>query len=82
MDVTAQLPSMDDSALAVLHANAERLMRLGTPSQQAAALALMPSIKAELTVRSAAKRSKSKAEAPARKRATAVKPAAAAIADA
>ncbi|HEX5863638.1 MAG TPA: hypothetical protein VF014_05165 [Casimicrobiaceae bacterium] len=76
MDVTAKLPTMDDGALAILHANAERLMRLGTPSQQAAALALLPSIKAELTVRSAAKRSKSKAEAPARKRA--VKPATAA----
>ena len=75
MDVTMQLPTMDDGALAVLHANAERLMRLGTPSQQAAAVALMPSIKAELTARSAAKRSKPKAEAPVRKRATGIKPA-------
>lgn len=78
MDVTTKLPTMDDSALSILHANAERLMRLGTPSQQAAALALLPSIKAELTARGAAKRSKLKAEAPARKRVTAVKPAAAA----
>jgi hypothetical protein len=78
MDVASKLPSMDDGALAILHANAERLMRLGTPSQQAAALALMPSIKAEMTARGAAKRSKLKAEAPARKRATPVKPVAAA----
>ena len=78
MDVTTQLPTMDDGALTVLHANAERLMRLGTPSQQAAAVALMPSIKAELTARSVAKRSKLKAEAPVRKRATSAKPAAAA----
>jgi hypothetical protein len=75
MDVTMQLPTMDDGALAVLHANAERLMRLGTPSQQAAAVALMPSIKAELTARSAAKRSKPKAETSVRKRATGIKPA-------
>jgi len=77
MDVT-KLPTMDDGALAILHANADRLMRLGTPPQQAAALALMPCIKAEMTARSTAKRSKLKAEAPARKRATGVKPAAAA----
>lgn len=56
MDLATKLPTMDDSALATLYANAERLMQTGTSAQQSAAAALMPSIKAELAARSAAKR--------------------------
>ena len=77
MDLATKLPTMDDGALATLHANAERLMQTGTSAQQSAAAALMPSIKAELAARSAAKRSMTKAKPPI-KRATHAKPAAAA----
>ncbi len=63
MDVATKLPTMDDGALAMLQANAERLMmQTGTSAQQSAAAALMPSIKAELAARSAAKRGKTKAK--------------------
>jgi len=68
MTMAAKLPTMEDAALAVLHGNAERLMRSGTSAQQTAAAALMPSIEAELATRSAAKLSK-KAEALAARRA-------------
>jgi hypothetical protein len=76
MDLATKLPTMDDGALATLHANAERLMQTGTSAQQSAAAALMPSIKIELAARSAAKRSMAKSK-PQTKRATHVKPAAA-----
>jgi hypothetical protein len=62
MDAT-KLSTMDDAALAILRVNAERLMRVGTSTQQSAAAALMPSIEAELSARSVAKRNKAKAEA-------------------
>ena len=39
MDV-AKLPAREDTALSVLHENAERLERTGTKTQQAAAAAL------------------------------------------
>ena len=68
MDVAAGLPAMEDTALAVLHANAERLIRSGTAAQQTAAAALMPSIEAELGSRNAAKLSR-KADALAARRA-------------
>jgi hypothetical protein len=67
MDV-AKLPAMEDSALTVLHENAERLERTGTKAQQAAAAALRPAIEAELATRRAAKLSQAK-EAAAAKRA-------------
>jgi hypothetical protein len=51
----AKLPQMEDTALAVLHENAERLERTGTKSQQAAAAALMPAIQAEIATRRATK---------------------------
>jgi hypothetical protein len=72
MDV-AKLPAMEDTALSVLHENAERLERTGTKSQQAAAAALKPAIEAELATRREAKRSQAR-EAAAAKRAA--KPAA------
>jgi hypothetical protein len=65
---TTKLPTMDDAALAILRVNAERLMRVGTSAQQSAAAALMPSIEAELSARSVAKRNKAKSEAPVAKR--------------
>ena len=71
MDVAAGLPTMEDTALAVLHANAERLMRSGTAAQQSAAAALMPSIQAELGSRNAVKLSR-KADALAARRASKV----------
>jgi hypothetical protein len=69
MDVAAGLPTMEDTALAVLHANAERLMRNGTAAQQSAAAALMPSIQAEIGSRNAVKLSR-KADAVAARRAS------------
>jgi hypothetical protein len=51
MDVADTLPSLEDAALAILHANADRLERNGTPAQKAAAAALMPTIIAELVAR-------------------------------
>ena len=67
MDV-AKLPAMEDAALSVLHENAERLERIGTKAQQAAAAALRPAIEAELAARRAAKLSRAQ-EAAAAKRA-------------
>jgi hypothetical protein len=55
MDLAAKLPQMEDAALAVLRANAERLEQTGTSAQKAAAAALMPALEAELESRRAAK---------------------------
>jgi hypothetical protein len=55
MDIQAKLPDMTDEALATLGANAERLARLGSPSQKSAASALLPAIDAELGSRRAVK---------------------------
>lgn len=55
VDLVAKLPSLEDSALAALHENAERLEQTGTPDQKTAASALIPAIKAELADRRAAK---------------------------
>jgi hypothetical protein len=68
MDMATKLPTMDDQHLTTLHANAKRLIEGGTPAQQSAATALLPSIEAELGTRNAAKLSK-RAEALAAKRA-------------
>ncbi|NJO55854.1 MAG: hypothetical protein HC834_05285 [Rhodospirillales bacterium] len=46
---------MEDNELSVLRANAERLMRSGTPAQQSAASGLMPAIDAEMVTRVTAK---------------------------
>lgn len=70
MDLTARLPSMEDSALAVLHENAERLEQTGTSAQKAAAAALLPAIETELAARREAKR----AELAARRAAKATAP--------
>jgi hypothetical protein len=63
----AKLPAMEDAALNVLHENAERLERMGTKSQQAAAAALMPAIEAEIAARRAAKLSQAREAAAARR---------------
>ena len=55
MDLAAKLPSLEATALANLHENAERLKQSGTKAQQAAATALLPAIEAELADRRAAK---------------------------
>ena len=55
MDLVAKLPAMEDTALVVLHENAERLEDSGTPAQKAAAAAVLPAIKAELENRRTAK---------------------------
>ena len=68
MDLVAKLPSIEDAGLAVLHENAERLERTGTPAQRSAASALIPAIEAELAARRAAKAAAPK---PATKRAAA-----------
>jgi hypothetical protein len=70
----AKLPAMEDAALGVLHENAERLERIGTKSQQAAAAALMPAIEAEIAARRTAKLNHAK-EAAAAKRASKPTPA-------
>ncbi len=62
-DLVAKLPDMADAALAVLHANAERLEQTGTKAQRAAASALIPAIEAELATRRAAKLSNARAAA-------------------
>lgn len=62
MDLIAKLPSMEDGALAVLHENAERLERTGTPTQKSTATAALPAIKAELEARRAAKLAAAKAK--------------------
>lgn len=64
----AKLPEMEDTALVNLHENAERLERIGTKSQKAAAAALMPAIEAELATRREAKLARAR-EAAAAKRA-------------
>jgi hypothetical protein len=68
MNVANKLPTLNDGELTTLHANTRRLIDIGTPAQQSAATALMPSIKAELNTRSAAKLSR-RAEAVAARRA-------------
>jgi hypothetical protein len=44
MEILAKLPSLDDASLAVLHGNAERLLRIGTKTQQASATTAIPAI--------------------------------------
>lgn len=74
MDVAAKLPTMEDAALTMLHANAERLERTGTAAQQLAAVRLMPLIAAELAARDVAKVDQAKAKATAAKLAKASTP--------
>jgi hypothetical protein len=62
MDLAAKLPEMEDTALAVLRDNAERLEQTGTSAQKAAAAALMPALEAELESRRAAKLAAAKAK--------------------
>lgn len=63
----AKLPAMEDTALRVLHENAERLERTGTKTQKTAAAALMPAIEAELATRREAKLARTKEAAAARR---------------
>jgi hypothetical protein len=67
VEIVAKLPQMDDAALTVLHGNAERLLRIGTKTQQASATAVMPAIEAEIAARREAKTIKIKAAAEARR---------------
>jgi hypothetical protein len=60
VDLVAKLPSLEDSGLAALHENAERLQQTGTPAQKTAASALVPAIEAELAARREAKLAASK----------------------
>jgi hypothetical protein len=69
MEIVAKLPFLEDSALAVLQGNAERLVRVGTKTQQASATAVIPAIEAELAARREAKSSKAKATAAAKREA-------------
>jgi hypothetical protein len=68
MNIADKLPTLNDTDLTTLLANTRRLINVGTPTQQSAATALIPSIKAELDTRNAAKPSR-RAEALAVKRA-------------
>ncbi len=54
MGIATKLPMMNDTELATLHGNTKRLSNAGTPAQQSAAAALMPSITAELEARTSA----------------------------
>lgn len=67
MEILAKLPSLDDASLAVLQGNAERLLRVGTKTQQANATEAIPAIEAELAARREAKVSKAKATAEAKR---------------
>jgi hypothetical protein len=67
MQILAKLPHLDDASLTVLQGNAERLLRIGTKTQQANATAVMPAIEAELAARKEAKLSKAKEAAEARR---------------
>jgi hypothetical protein len=67
MEILAKLPSLDDASLAVLQGNAERLLRIGTKTQQASATVAIPAIEAELAARREAKASKAKATAEAKR---------------
>jgi hypothetical protein len=67
--ILAKLPSMDEAALTVLQGNAERLIRIGTKTQQANATAVLPAIEAELAARREAKAIKVKEAAAARREA-------------
>lgn len=58
MSLAGKLPAMEDAALATLRTNAERLLATGTSAQQTAAAELLPSIKAEVAARMAAKLNK------------------------
>ncbi len=55
MDILAKIPAMPDDALGNLCANAERLARTGSLLQRTQAADLIPALKAELSVRQAAK---------------------------
>lgn len=55
MDIIAKLPSMETTALAVLHENAERLKQSGTKAQKSAATGLLPALETEIANRRAAK---------------------------
>ena len=52
MSIACKLPTMTDAELTTLHGNTKRLIGGGTLAQQSAAVALLPSITAELSVRS------------------------------
>jgi hypothetical protein len=54
MDMLPKLPSMTDEALKTLQSNAERLEHEGNPAQRAAAVTLLPAIRATLEARRAA----------------------------
>ncbi|MGE0723816.1 MAG: hypothetical protein AB7O45_05550 [Alphaproteobacteria bacterium] len=55
LEMVPKLPGFDDDALGVLHGNAERLQKVGSVSQRAAAAAILPAIRAEIAARLAAK---------------------------
>lgn len=67
MDLITKIPALEDTALAALHSNAERLEQTGTSAQKAAATALMPAIEAELATRRAAKVSRAREAAEAKR---------------
>jgi hypothetical protein len=69
LQILAKLPQLDDAALAVLQGNAERLLRVGTKTQQANATAVLPAIEAERAARREAKATQAKAVAAAKREA-------------
>ncbi len=73
MSIASKLPTMTDAELTTLHGNTKRLIGGGTVAQQSAAVALLPSVTAELAVRSDAAAAR-RAQALATRRAGKVKP--------
>ena len=69
LQILDKLPQLDDAALAVLQGNAERLVRVGTKTQQANATAILPAIEAERAARREAKAIQAKATAAAKREA-------------
>jgi hypothetical protein len=73
IDLRDRVLSMDNAALASLHANAQRLHSSGESKQRLAAADLLPVIEAELARRAALKSPRSASKAAAAKKATKAK---------
>ena len=71
-DMASRVPDLSDSELSNLKLNADRLVRVGNPAQQAAASALMARLDEELSLRQALRGAARKAERTARIKAKAL----------
>ncbi len=65
-DMASRVPDLSDAELSTLKLNADRLVRVGNPAQQAAASALMARLDEELSLRQALRGAARKADRAAR----------------